>query len=121
MDSFAPQPSVHENVKELRAYLGARNHRGERLALLPRDELAALVGERHPTRKPNGSTVQRWEEDGEPDIDSIAILADLAGISFEAFAAPSVRRAGKSSTRGAVVVVVKPPTGARAKQQARGK
>lgn len=85
-DSFAIQGSVHDNVRELRGYLGSHNHRGERTVVMPRDDLAALIAARHPDRKPNGSTVQRWEEGTDPDITSIAIMAGLAGVPFEKFA-----------------------------------
>lgn len=85
MDSFTPQDSVHANVVELRGYLGPHDHRGNRIALLPRDDLAAMIAKLHPSRKPNGSTVQRWEEGTEPDIASMEIMSDLAETSFELF------------------------------------
>jgi hypothetical protein len=86
MDSFVPQATVHDNVKELRGYLGAHDHRGGRMALMPRDDLAALIVAEHPSRRLNGSSIQRWEEGTEPDLQSISIMAKLAGCTFEEFA-----------------------------------
>lgn len=111
MDSFTPQGSVHENVKELRGYLGLHDRHGTRKALLPRDELAAMIRERH-DRELNGSTVQRWEDQTEPDLVSIAIMADLAETTFEEFAlgqGGAARFAVRDPTASGVLVAVPAP------------
>lgn len=81
MPSFRLGTSVAQNVANLRVALGSATR------ALSRDDLAKLITEQHPTRVLSGSSVERWEKDGvEPDYESAAIMARLAGVPFEAFA-----------------------------------
>ncbi len=87
MRTFTIGENVSANVQELRRFLGSISKP------LSFDDLATIVAEKHPTRRTlNGTTVMRWADGTEPDIASIAIMANLAGVSFEEFAL------GKSST-----------------------
>lgn len=70
---------MHENVAALRIFLGS----AERPLSL--SGLARTLN-RADGRARSASTVQRWEEGAEPDLSSIRIMAQLAGVSFEAFA-----------------------------------
>lgn len=87
MSPFQLKATVHENVLELRVALGSATRK------LSRDDLAQLIAKKHSTRGPNGTSVQRWEEGGEPDYESARIMAELAGVTFEEFA---LGRAGLS-------------------------
>ena len=81
MPEFVLYRDVHENVRSLRVALGSVARE------LSRDDLADLIRKRHPKERAVGkSSIERWEDDSEPDIHSIAIMADLAKVSFEAFA-----------------------------------
>jgi hypothetical protein len=89
--SFELQSDVASNVFALRRALGSVTKE------LSRADLARLIGERHPGRTPNATTVERWEKKRvEPDYHSTRIMAELAGVAFELFAlgnAPSADRA----------------------------
>lgn len=96
MPRFVLQATVSENVLELRKALGSVKR------MLSRDDLAAAIAESHPSKRvPNGTTVQRWEEGGEPDFHSTRIMALMAGVSFDEFALgdPKKRKAIKVSPR----------------------
>jgi transcriptional regulator with XRE-family HTH domain len=79
------QPSVHANIAELRRFLGSRTR------ALSYSDLAELLNARDTSRRRNASTVQRWEKSGvEPDLNSIAAMAELAGVTFQEFALGAV-------------------------------
>lgn len=81
MPKFRLQATIQENVKELRRALGSITDE------LSRAKLAEIIKDRHPLNRPvNGTTVERWEGSGEPDIWSTKIMAQLAGVSYEEFA-----------------------------------
>ncbi len=84
-----------ENVKSLLKALGSVKRP------LSYDDLAAMLNDRDPGgRKRNASTIQRWSQKkgAPPDPMSLKLMADLAGVSMEAFtfgptvAAPSARK-----------------------------
>lgn len=77
---FVLGANVSENVFALRVAAGSV------MSPLSTAKMAALVGARHATRKVTPTLIQRWEEGVEPDYESLRILAELAGVSFEAFA-----------------------------------
>jgi transcriptional regulator with XRE-family HTH domain len=78
---FALQASVSRNVIELRRVLGSATRP------LSLADLARLLNQRGAGRSRSASLVQRWERgESEPDIESIRLMADLAGVSFENFA-----------------------------------
>lgn len=81
MPNFQLGKDIHENVRALRVALGSVTKE------LSRDDLAKLIRDEHPEgRTLNGTTVQRWEADVDPDLQSLRIMAKLAGVSFEQFA-----------------------------------
>ena len=81
MPKFRLGQTVGENVEALRKALGSVTKE------LSRDDLAALVSERHPgNRTLNASTIRRWEKgETEPDLASLGILAELAGVPIDQF------------------------------------
>jgi transcriptional regulator with XRE-family HTH domain len=82
MVPFRIGKDVAANIRELRRVLGSRTRE------LSRDDLAALLNERlSEADAVSGSGIRWWEQrEGEPGIRVIAIMAELAGVSFEAFA-----------------------------------
>jgi hypothetical protein len=70
---------VNENVVELRRYLGSA------VRELSLAGLARVLNERD-SRQRSASAIQRWEDGAEPDLGSIAIMSELAGVTFEEFA-----------------------------------
>lgn len=108
MTNFVLGANVHENVTALRRALGSVTKE------LSRNDLAKLLNQRSTERQLNGSTVGRWEDDVEPDIQSIVSMAELAGVPFEAFALgdPAKREATKRpTTRGNRVPIKRPARG----------
>lgn len=82
MEPFRIGKDVAANIRELRRVLGSRTRE------LSRDDLAALLNERlAPRDAVTGSGLRWWEtRQGEPGVRVIAVMADLAGVAFEAFA-----------------------------------
>lgn len=80
MPQFVLGRNVHENVRQLRVALGSITRP---LGVI---DLARVLSDRHPERSISMSTVQRWEAGTEPDLLSIRVMADLAGVTFEQFA-----------------------------------
>jgi transcriptional regulator with XRE-family HTH domain len=82
MPAFVLGPDVHANVHALRVALGSITRE------LSTAELAKMIADRHPGGRAVSSTViQRWEKGGvEPDIHSIRLMAELAGVAYEQFA-----------------------------------
>lgn len=81
MPAFELGRDVHENVGRLRVALGSI------AKALSFAELGRVITERHPKgRSVSPSQVQRWETDVQPDLESIEIMAQLAGVTFEEFA-----------------------------------
>jgi transcriptional regulator with XRE-family HTH domain len=85
-DSFELKRDVHANIAELRRHLGSVQRE------LSLEGLAQLLNERDGGQR-NASTIQRWERTTEPDLASIKLMADLAGVAFEEFALGAKRRA----------------------------
>lgn len=83
LPNFLLAGTVAENVRALRKALGSA------VRELSREDLAAMVADQHPKgRQVNQSTVKRWELAGvEPDLWSTAIMARMAGVTMEQFAA----------------------------------
>jgi hypothetical protein len=77
--AFDLRADVHLNVKALREYLGSAERE------LSLGGLARLLNEAD-GRSRSASTIQRWEEGAEPDYGSTRLMAEMAGVSFEAFA-----------------------------------
>lgn len=88
MPNFSVGRSVGENVRNLRVALGSIVRELSRQALA--DTIAAV----HPDkRKVGDSLVERWESGAsEPDLHSLRIMAQLAGVTMEqfAFGAPEI-------------------------------
>jgi len=78
-DEFTLQESVTKNVAELCRVLGSIDKP------LSYRRLAARLNEADGGKR-SASSIQRWLVGAEPDIQSIRIMAQIAGVSFEAFA-----------------------------------
>jgi hypothetical protein len=87
--------NVTDNVRALRVALGSVSKE------LSMADLAALINQRHKDRQMSATTVMRWEGGVEPDIESIAIMAQLAGVTFEQFARGDPEKRAKPGRRGA--------------------
>lgn len=77
---FVLQGDVHANIAELRRALGSA------LRPLSYGDLARMVNERKPPKPLNSTKLQRWEKEGvEPDYHAARLMAQLAGVTYEAF------------------------------------
>jgi transcriptional regulator with XRE-family HTH domain len=83
MPNFALDRTVAGNIRALRRALGSA------VRELSLNDLAGLISEQHPDRPAlNATTLRRWESgESEPDLRSLYIMAQLAGVSMEQFAA----------------------------------
>ena len=80
MPAFRLGRNVRENIKALRSALGSATRE------LSRDDLARLINDELPQRSLTGSTVRWWEKGrGQPEYRVAAVMARLAGCSFEQF------------------------------------
>lgn len=77
---FELQANVFANVRALREALGSV---AKELSLA---DFAEAINQAHAGRQLNSTTIARWESGVEPDLESIAIMAKLAGVTFEQFA-----------------------------------
>lgn len=91
--------NVTENVVALRKALGSVAK-----PLSFADFAALLVQHGHPRKTLNASTVYDWTKGAEPDIASILIMSQLAGVSFEHFALGRVYRSEDAITGDAEIV-----------------
>lgn len=93
--NFRLTQTVSGNVRALRVALGSV------VRELSREALAEIVSERHPDKRPlNTTTVARWEAgESEPDLHSLRIMAELAGVSMEQFAFGAPENGGETSHR----------------------
>lgn len=82
MQPFDIKKDVAGNIRELRRVLGSRTRE------LSRDDLAELLNQRLLGEHAVSASGLRWWEqgEGEPGVRVIAVMAELAGVSFEAFA-----------------------------------
>jgi hypothetical protein len=98
---FRLQDTVRENVLELMRALGAIERP------LSLRGLAAQIARRHPTKRIDFKAVARWVRDVdpvEPDIVSLAIMSQLAGVDFMHFALGK-RYASTDLASGATTVI----------------
>lgn len=91
MPPFELGKDVHANVAALLKALGSvtrpLSYRDLAALLNQRDNARPAEDRRElPPRQRNVATIQRWLEGIEPDLLSLRIMADLAGVPFEAFA-----------------------------------
>lgn len=111
--------NVTENVIALRKALGSVAK-----PLSYADFAKLLVREGHPRKTLNASTVYDWTRGAEPDIASIRVMADIAGVPFELFAlgrAPRVEiQREVESERDITAAHQKPASRANAGGQRRG-
>jgi hypothetical protein len=80
---FQLQATLRENVVELRRVLGSIERP------LSLRSLAEQISRRHRTKRIDFKTVERWVREVdpvEPDVGSIAVMAELAGVTFADFA-----------------------------------
>lgn len=81
MPTFRLGADLAQNIEALRVALGSATRR------LSRDDLAEMISERLPHVTVSGSAIRWWESrKGEPGVRVIAVMAELAGVSFERFA-----------------------------------
>lgn len=81
--AFQLRGSVRENVMELMRVMGTVE------GALSLRGFARQISARHPIKKIDYKTVERWTraiEPIEPDLVSIVVMASMAGVSFEDFA-----------------------------------
>lgn len=122
MPNFALAQTVSGNVRALRLALGSA------VRPLSLNDLAGMISDLHPARRSlNGTTVGRWEAgDSEPDLASLHIMANLAGVSMEQFAAVSAQTApvadgGTVHHKGVQIDLTKPLTPAPDPRKGRAK
>lgn len=92
MPSFRLGWDLFENIEQLRVALGSATRP------LSRRDLALMLSERHPEKRQISESAVRWwgQRKGEPDVLTIDVMAELAGVSFEQFA---LGRRGRISVR----------------------
>lgn len=82
MPTFQLGRTLIENIVALRKALGSATR------ALSRADLALILTERHPANRSISESAVRWWEQGqgEPDVLTIHVMAQLAGVPFERFA-----------------------------------
>lgn len=107
MPEFLLGEDVHANVAQLLEALGSVKR------ALSYGDLAELLNERDQSRKRYPSTVQKWIEGVVPDLRSIKLMAELAGVSFEEFALGTTPiTSGKKALTRAMAAAADAPRGA---------